>query len=273
MTATTTTHPYGSSYAGSAPENYERWFVPAIGGPLARDLVADARLHPGERVLDVACGTGIVARLAAERVAPNGSVAALDVNAAMLDVARSAASATPVPIRWYETTAESIPLADGAFDVVFCQLGLMFMTDRAAAAREMCRVTARGGRVLVSVPIPSPFFSVLERAFAHHVPAGAPFVGAVFSLNDPDELARLFRDAGLAGVTVRAEAKELRLPAAKEMLWEYVHCTPLAATVAEERPDVADALEREVVREWQPWTQDGGLAYEQTVLVMTGRKP
>jgi trans-aconitate methyltransferase len=90
MTTTTATeHPYGRSFTGSAPENYERYFVPVIGGPFAVDLVKQAGLRAGERVLDVACGTGIVARLAAERVGAKGSVAALDVNAAMLEVART----------------------------------------------------------------------------------------------------------------------------------------------------------------------------------------
>ena len=76
---------YGTSYGGSATENYERYFVPAIGGPLAEQLVAAAALRPGERVLDVACGTGVVARLAADRVDPAGSVAGADVNTGMLE--------------------------------------------------------------------------------------------------------------------------------------------------------------------------------------------
>ena len=87
-----TTSVFGHAYGGSAPENYERHFVPLIGAPFAADLVADAALNPGERVLDVACGTGVVARLAAERVGPHGTVAAVDLNPAMLAVASASAS-------------------------------------------------------------------------------------------------------------------------------------------------------------------------------------
>ena len=141
MTTTTTDAVYGKAYGGSAPENYQRYFVPAIGGPFAADLIAEAALRSGERVLDVACGTGVVARLAAERVGPGGTVAALDLNPAMLSVARSLPS-TGAAIRWYETSAESIPLPDTAFDVVLCQLGLQFVADKSAALREMRR--ARG---------------------------------------------------------------------------------------------------------------------------------
>ena len=126
MTITTTTKTaYGVSYGDNAAENYEKLFVPVLGGPLGADLVQDARLQTGEHVLDVACGTGIIARLAAQRVAPTGSVSALDVNAAMLGIARSLPSA--IPIKWYETAAESVPLPDRSFDVVFCQLGLQFI--------------------------------------------------------------------------------------------------------------------------------------------------
>jgi len=78
-----------TDYDGTGPENYEKFFVPAIGGPLAKDLVASASLQPGERVLDVACGTGVVTRLAARQVGQRGSVAGLDVNPGMLSVARS----------------------------------------------------------------------------------------------------------------------------------------------------------------------------------------
>ena len=104
MTTTTTDSVYGKAYGGSAPENYQRYFVPVIGGPLAEDLVVEAALRPGERVLDVACGTGVVARLAAARVGPGGTVAALDLNPAMLSVARSVPSAGAA-IRWYKTSA------------------------------------------------------------------------------------------------------------------------------------------------------------------------
>ena len=100
------------SYGDNAAENYEKFFVPVIGGPFALDLVNSAGLRPAERVLDVACGTGTIARLAAERVGQNGRVAGLDINAAMLHVARSLPSANP--IKWYETAAESIPIPDGS---------------------------------------------------------------------------------------------------------------------------------------------------------------
>ena len=196
MATTTTDSVYGKAYGGSAPENYQRYFVPVIGGPFAEDLIAEAALRPGERVLDVACGTGVVARLAAERVGPGGTVAALDLNPAMLSVARSIPS-TGAAIRWYETSAESIPLPDDAFDVVLCQLGLQFVADKGAALREMRRVLAPGGRVLRDHAAAE---CVLRRARRGNDAArwqrGRRVRPMVFSLNDPAIIERLFRDAG-----------------------------------------------------------------------------
>jgi len=100
---------YENAYSADAAENYERYVVPAIGRPVAEGLLEAAQLRPGERVLDVACGTGVVTRLAAERVLPDGAVAGLDPNPGMLAVARKAAPAG-TPIAWHEAPAESIPL-------------------------------------------------------------------------------------------------------------------------------------------------------------------
>jgi ubiquinone/menaquinone biosynthesis C-methylase UbiE len=263
---------FGRAYDGTAPENYERYFVPAIAGPFAEDLVAEAALNPGERALDVACGTGMVARCAAERVGPNGAVAALDLNPAMLSVARSISS-SGAAIRWYETSAESIPLPDNRFDVVFCQLGLQFVADKLAAIREMRRVLVLGGRVLVSTPPPNAFFAVLDEALARHVGReAAEFVRLVFSLHDPATIERLFREAGFDDVTVRTYTKPLRLPAARDFLWQYVHCTPLTGMLASLDAARLGALENEIVHRWEPWWSDGGMTYEQGMNVAKARK-
>ena len=271
-TTSTSSSVYGKAYGGSAPENYQRYFVPAIGGPFAEDLTAEAALRPGERILDVACGTGVVARLAAERIGPSGVVAALDLNPAMLSVARSIPS-TGAAVHWYETSAESIPLPDSAFDVVLCQLGLQFVADKSAALREMRRVLTPGGRAFVSTPSPNPFFDALDEAVTRHVgsEAGA-FVRMVFSLNDPDVIAGLFRDAGFTDVNVRSYTKSLRLPEARDFLWQYVNCTPLTGMLATLDAARIAALERDVVDRWARWSDADGMTYEQEMNVSRARK-
>ena len=122
--------------AGSAPENYERYLVPAIFGPFATDLVELSAIQPGERVLDVACGPGVVARLAAEVVGATGRVVGVDLNAGMLAVARTLPLARGAPVEWREDDAAALQLPDGGFDVVLCQQGLQVFPDRPAALRE-----------------------------------------------------------------------------------------------------------------------------------------
>jgi ubiquinone/menaquinone biosynthesis C-methylase UbiE len=248
------------SFGGTAPENYERYFVPASGAPVARDRLEVAALRPGERVLDVACGTGVVTRLAAERVGGEGSVAGSDVNPGMLAVARAAVPSDSA-ITWYETGAEAMPLADGAFDVVLCQMGLQFFADKPAALREMARVLAPGGRLVLNAPGPTPGpFSIMADALGRHAdPRIASFVHLVFSLHDPEELRALLDGAGFRAIDVEADVRTLRLPPPAEFLWQYIHSTPLAEVAAKLGDEGRDALERDVCERWQAHVVDGAL--------------
>ena len=264
---------FGKAYGGNPPANYERFFVPAIGGPLATDLIHLAALRPGERVLDIACGTGVVARLASQQVGATGTVAGLDVNPGMLAVARSA---TPpgMPIEWHEASAEAMPIPDASFDVVLCQMGLQFMQDKRAALREMRRVLVRGGRLILNVPGPTPqLFTIMGEALARHIGAeAAGFVNHVFSLHDEEEIQNLVSGAGFHDVSVQSDTKALRLPAPEEFLWQYVHSTPLAGAVAQVDDELRGSLERDVVAKWQEFVEDGALVLHARIVVATARK-
>jgi SAM-dependent methyltransferase len=264
---------FGKSYAGNPPANYERFFVSAIGAPLATDLIRIAALGPGDRVLDVACGTGVVARLASQQVGDTGTITGLDLNARMLAVARSA---TPpdTPIAWHEASAEAMPLPDESFDVALCQMGLQFIPDKHAALREIRRVLVPGGRVILNAPGPTPrLFTVLGEALASHIgPEAAGFVNHVFSLHDEAEIQSLVGGAGFRDISAQADIKTLRLPAPEEFLWQYVHSTPLANAVAQVDDQRRGSLEREVVSKWQEFVEGGALVLQVRIVVAAGRK-
>lgn len=260
------------TYSGNAAENYEKYFVPAIGKPLASSVLDRASLQPGERVLDIACGTGIVSRLAAEQVGTEGKVVGLDLNPGMLEVARSAAPAN-APVDWRQADAELLRFPDDSFDVVLCQLGLQFIADKPAAVAEMQRVVAPGGRIVIGVvgPIPRPF-AVFEDALTRHIgPEVGPFVGMVFSLHDEGELRDLLEGAGFREIEVHVDHRELQLPAPVEFLWQYVHSTPLVGPVAQADDERRAALERDVVAGWREYTENGATTVPVPMVVVTAR--
>ena len=261
---------FAETYGAKAPENYERFFVPVIGKPLAEDLVELADLQAGESVLDVACGTGIVARLASHKVGFEGSVNGLDPNPGMLAVSRSLSDS----IAWYEAGAEVIPLPNDTFDVVFCQMGLQFMEDKVVAMQEMRRVLAPGGRMLLNVPGPAaaPFTAMTDAMKKHISEQAAGFVSHVFSLYDPARIKELTARAGFRDICVETYNKKLHLPRAEEFLWQYVFSTPLASSVslADEASHIA--LEKDVVKQWRHFSQNGSVTYEQPMVTVTARK-
>jgi ubiquinone/menaquinone biosynthesis C-methylase UbiE len=264
---------YRESYSQNAAENYERYFVPSIGRPVAANLIEAAALRPGERVLDVACGTGIVARLAAERVGPRGAVEGLDPNPGMLAVAREAARSAP-SIAWHEAPAEAIPLPDERFDVVLCGMGLQFFSDREAGLREMRRVLVSGGRLLANLPGPAPPpLEAMAETLAQYVsPESASFVHAVFSLHDVDEIRALATGAGFGNVEIWSEPVNLRLPPPGDFLWQYVHSTPMAAVVAQVDQERRDALERDFCERCRDFVKEGGMAGAVRMTTLTARR-
>jgi SAM-dependent methyltransferase len=182
------------------------------------------------------------------------------VNPSMLAVARSL---TPpdISIDWYEASAESMPLADEAFDVVLCQMGLQFVPNKLAALREMRRVLSTRGRAYVTVPGPKPpLFAIMTDALARHIsPDVASFGDLVFSMHDVDELTELMRSAGFRDVDVQAKLKTLRVPAPADFLWQYIHSTPIAQAAAQAGETKRDALERDVCLQWQEFVEDGSM--------------
>lgn len=195
-----------------AAEVYQDLFVPSLFEPWAERVADAAKISPGDAVLDVACGTGVLAREARRRVGEEGQVTGLDLNPAMLAVARREASG----ITWEEGPAESLPFDDGAFDAVVCQFSLMFFEDREAALAEMWRVLGPGGRLAVAVwdrLENSPGYLELASFLEDHLGAeGGEGLRASFTLGDPKALTGLFAGAGIQDAEVATLPGEADFP-------------------------------------------------------------
>jgi SAM-dependent methyltransferase len=251
--------------SGSAPEVYEREIVPALFGPWAKMVVDLASLKSGERVLDLACGTGVVARLAAQHVGPSGKVVGLDLNPGMITVARSL---PPVPgpnIEWREGDASNIPMADSLFNVVICQLGIQFFTDRAKALRSIYRVLVENGRLILLVWRGiqySPGFAALADALKRNIgPDPARVMQAPFSLGDARELRSLLIEAGFDNIVIDIGIGSARFASAESMVSAYVAASPLNPHVTKASEHARMSLIREVTDAMEHYTSDKGLVF------------
>jgi SAM-dependent methyltransferase len=192
----------------SAADIYEEFFVPALFAAWPGPVADAAGIGPGQKVLDVACGTGVLAREAASRVRPGGTVTGLDRNDGMLAVARRKAP----EIEWRQGEAEALPFPDGRFDAVVSQFGLMFFEDRVLALAEMWRVLGPGGRLAVAVwdalertPGYAAMTALLQRLFGARI---ADALRAPYCLGDPDTCARWHaRSTGGQPWIARSEAR------------------------------------------------------------------
>lgn len=241
----------------AAATAYEELFVPAIFEEWAPRVVAAASIRPGMRVLDVACGTGVLAREVAKAAGGMERVVGLDPATGMLEVAARRAPG----ITWHSGVAGELPFADGTFDAVVSQFGLMFFPDRAAALREMARVLVPGGRMAVAVwdslertPAYAAEVALIERMAG---PRAADALRAPFSLGEPAALRALFEEAGLHGVEIDTHAGTGRFPSARTVVEADLRgWLPLMGVPLEE--SVVEAILEECPRALARWVAPSG---------------
>jgi SAM-dependent methyltransferase len=252
-------------------EFYEATFVPALFAEWAPLLVEVSDVRPGHRVLDVACGTGVVARAAAARVGAAGEVTGVDRAPAMLEVA-----ARLLPDATFQLgDAGRLPFVDGAFDRVLCQASLMFFPDAGAALAEMARVVAPDGRVGVQVwgrLAASPgFLSFVEVAARHAGPDALGLLTTYFAHGDLDRLTHLFDMAGLEVTSTTTRLGAMRYPSIDEFVTTEVDSTPLGARLD---PHTYDRIRTDARRALAPFVATDGLALPiEGHLVVAGRPP
>jgi ubiquinone/menaquinone biosynthesis C-methylase UbiE len=254
--------------AGNAAATYEQALVPAVFAPWAPLVVALADPRPGDHVLDVACGTGVVTRLAAQRVGRTGKVIGLDLNPGMLAFAASLTASDPptnAPITWREASAVNMPLPDAAYDVAFCQLGLQFFPDRPAAIAELHRVLVSGGRLglMVWQDIQyTPGFGALANALARHIGSeAAGIMRAPFALADADQFRELIAGGGFRDIAIQSIAGTVRFPSVSRFVQDYVSGSPLSGHVSKVSDETRAALTSDVGDALASYVAEDGLAF------------
>ncbi len=220
--------------AASAAEIYETFFVPALFGEWPPRVLEAAGVEAGDAVLDVACGTGVLAREASRVVGPDGSVVGLDVNEGMLAIARQKAH----DVDWRLGPAESLPFPEATFDRVVSQFGLMFFEDPTQAIAEMSRVLRPGGVIAVAVwdtleatPGYAVMAQILDDLFG---PKAARSLQAPYALGDKKKLASLFAAAGTENATIRTVVGTARFASIESWIYTDIKGWTLADIIDEE---------------------------------------
>jgi SAM-dependent methyltransferase len=261
---------------GTEAEIYERYLVPAVFAPWAAMLIEQAALQPGERVLDVACGTGVVARLAAQQVGSTGQIIGLDNDAERLAVARSLPPIPGVSLEWQEGSALAMPFADASFDALLCQQGLQFFPDRPAALHEMHRVLVPGGRLVLSVwgslercPGHATLVGALQRRLAT---AAASHLRSFFALGEALEVRSLLAGGPFNKVQLHTVMRTVRFASPEQFVRIEMFPSHPESPVAGMDKRALSVLISEVNTALQPYVSPDGLAFPMQAHLVTAQK-
>lgn len=260
----------------SSAEAYEQYLVPLFFSPGAQYLIDLVSLQAGKRVLDIACGTGIVARSAAARVGLHGMVVGLDLNENMLEVAQEVSSDLLPEIEWRQGDVHDIPFPDAAFDVVFCQQGLQFFRDQLAALCEMRRVLAPDGclglNVLRSVQH-NPAYELLAEALERHVrPEAGIIMRSPFPELSSGDLRDLLAAAGFRDVRILIGIGPVRYPSIREFLFREAASSPLASEIGSLKDDLSELLIQDLKKALRAYTDDDGIIFPTETHLIVARR-
>lgn len=256
-----------------APKTYQQHLVPAIFASASEILLHYAAVQHGERVLDVACGTGIVTRHAALKVGAAGRVAGIDLDPAMLQVAVTLTQPTVPLIEWRQGNAEALPYEDSTYDLVLCQHGLQFIKNKRAAVLEMRRVLVSNGRVAINVHQSldhNPVYKTLNDSLTRHL--GIPALARSFSFGDAGQLRALLDDAGFRNIEIAQAVHNATFPSIEvfahvSLLGSGQPLPELATLNAMERAELLSNVETDLHDSLAPYLNDGPLVFPMSMNV------
>jgi ubiquinone/menaquinone biosynthesis C-methylase UbiE len=238
-----------ASFSGEIPAFYDRHLGPVIFEPYARDLARRMPAHDGVRVLETACGTGIVTRHLFDRLPRSGRLVATDLNQGMLDHARAALPADP-RLEWRVADAQQLPFAPASFDALVMQFGIMFLPEKAQGLVEARRVLAAGGRLLYNAWdsfARNAFGRIANDAIRGLFPDDPPtFYQTPFGDHDPGEHRRRAEAAGFLDVKVEGVGFETMAESAEDFAAGLVRGNPVSLAIAERGTASLDEVQRRV---------------------------
>ena len=245
-----------------AAELYEAIPVPTILGPVARLLVEHASINSDSNVIDVGCGTGAATRYVANIVSSPGSVTGVDINAGMIEVAKSLPKVPGMSIDWYECSAFELPFEENTFNVAISAQTIQFLDDRSKALSEMSRVLKPDGLIAISTwrsVERNPYFDALVKAVSKYLGAEtAVGLEAAFTLTSSSEIKKLLAEAGLKNSTVEALEINLDLPHIEHFVARHIGATPMAGSFSAAPESVQQDLVMEVVRSLENYNTEAG---------------
>ena len=263
----------GWQLKGNAPEAYEQYMVPAFTKTWAEDLVGRAEPKKGEHMLDAACGTGIVARSAALCQGADARITGSDINEVMLDKAREIGREMGISVEWRQGDIMALPFSDATFDLVLCQQGLQYFSDKEMALKEMRRVLVPGGRILASVWRSMkyfPFYTVLHEALGRYVGSeAADILSSAFTLGDARELKALFGSAGFGEIRVDLVIRQMRHPSLEAFVIGGMAASPFAPDFFGLDDETREEMLRHIETSMSDYMDDSGLAAPMEVYVLS----
>jgi ubiquinone/menaquinone biosynthesis C-methylase UbiE len=265
-----------AKFVGSIPEKYDAYLGPFLFEPYAADFVQRLALREGDRVLELACGTGILTRRIAAALPRSGQLTATDLNQPMLDYARRKLLPDP-RLEWRVADASKLPFPDDSFDHVVCQFGVMFFPDKPAALREALRVLKPAGELSFNVwdsPRRNSYVELADAVVAEFFPGNPPtFFQVPFGYHDQETIRSTMVEAGFAGVRVSEVALEGRSPTAMDAAVGLVEGCPLIVAIEERGVTDPRPIVEAVAKKLASAFGDAPLRCQLGVVWTAGKKP
>ncbi len=263
--------------SGNSPAAYEKYLVPGFFKPWAETLTNLVSPAPGSDVLDVACGTGIVARTVSSTVKQDVRVTGLDNNPEMLKHASELSESSGLEINWKQGEAEQLPFKDHRFDYLFCQQGMQFFAEPPQVLKEMHRVLKPGGRLALNI-IRSidyhPAFEILADELEKHVGETAGnMMRAPFAEWDQKTIRSMVEDAGFENLLLHIDIISMRFPSPEEFLRREAVSSPLAGEMESLETDIRNQLIDDLNRSLESYQDDNGVVFPmETVMIVADKK-